>query len=334
MPSPEPTVRLLDVDPSLGARLRDDDRAEALGRVVLRTAFVRAGGTPPPTEPGRAPVFGFVVLSGLLVEETQIADHPSVRLLGTGDVALPRRPSSESLEVHLRWTAAADTRVAILDEVLQQPLAMWPGLALGLIDRAAEQLQRGGVLKAIAQLPRVEDRLEAMFWELSDRWGRVTTDGVLVPLRLTHDLLARLVGGRRPTVSLALRVLAERGTLTRRPDGSWLLAAAAPAIRPGTPAPSPRATWVETGDDLPDRAPAPLWPFGARDELAAAVRRARDSHERAALRLLHDRERYEATRRRSRTLRLRTAREREARQEVVFSLMRRTSGAPSTGSRR
>jgi CRP/FNR family transcriptional regulator, cyclic AMP receptor protein len=331
MPSAEPTVRLLDVDPSLGARLRDDDRAEALDRVVLRTALVRAGGTPPSAEPGRAPIFGFVVVSGLLLEETQIADHPSVRLLGPGDVALPRSASSESLELHLRWSAATDTRVAILDEALQQPLAMWPGLALGLIDRAADQLQRGGVLKAIAQLPRVEDRLEAMFWEVADRWGRVTPGGVVVPLRLTHDLLARLVGGRRPTVSLALRVLAERGTLTRQPDGSWLLAAAAPAVGRRVPEPAPRATWIETDGDATARAPVPLWPAGARDELAASVRRARDDHERAALRLRRDRARYEETRRHSRSLRLRTARERQARQEVVFALMRRASEAPSGG---
>jgi CRP/FNR family transcriptional regulator, cyclic AMP receptor protein len=331
MPSGEPTVRLLDVDPALGARLREDDRAEALGRVVLRTALVRAGGAPPPAQEGPSPIFGFVVLSGLLLEETVIADHPSVRLLGPGDIALPRRASSESLEVHLRWTAATDTRVAILDEVLQQPLAMWPGLALGLIDRAAEQLLRGGVLKAIAQLPRVEDRMEAMFWELADRWGRVTPGGVVVPLRLTHDLLARLVGGRRPTVSLALRVLADRGTLTRQRDGSWLLTAALPAIGPGAPSPSPRATWVETTAGAPAPMPMPLWPAGAREELVASVRRARDNHERAALRLRRDRERYEETRRHSRSLRLRTARERQARQEVVFALMRRASEAPSEG---
>jgi hypothetical protein len=44
-----------------------------------------------------------------------------------------------------------------------------------------------------------------------------------VRLRLTHELIGQLVGAKRPTVSLALRELDERGTVYRRSDGSWLL---------------------------------------------------------------------------------------------------------------
>jgi hypothetical protein len=328
-----PMLRLLDVDPGLGARLRDDDRAEARELLTLRTALIEAGEMPLPDPEAGGHAIGVVVLSGLLLDETQIADHPSIRVLGPGDIALPRPPGSESLAVDVRWTAATDTRVAILDDRLQQPFAMWPGLALALLDRVADQAARAGLHKAIAQMPRVEDRLEATFWDLADRWGRVTPQGIHVPLRLTHDVLARLVGGRRPTISLALGVLTERGTLTRRPDGSWLLTASEPSFVLGAaPVPVPRAAWIEPDQPHANRAPSwpPPWAATARAELAATVRRIRDEHEISARRIREDLDRYEATRRRSQALRVTAARSRAARLAAGRpAVSRREPAAPS-----
>jgi CRP/FNR family transcriptional regulator, cyclic AMP receptor protein len=45
---------------------------------------------------------------------------------------------------------------------------------------------------------------------------------VLVPVRLTHSLLAALVLGRRPSVSTTLTDLSQRGLVSRTEDG-WLL---------------------------------------------------------------------------------------------------------------
>ncbi|MDX6554241.1 MAG: family transcriptional regulator, cyclic receptor protein, partial [Miltoncostaeaceae bacterium] len=80
-----------------------------------------------------------------------------------------------------------------------------------------------GTTQAISQLTRVDRRLKALFWHLAERWGRVSGDGVVVPLALTHRILGQLVGARRPTVSTALSELASSGELVRRDDGSWLL---------------------------------------------------------------------------------------------------------------
>jgi hypothetical protein len=66
-----------------------------------------------------------------------------------------------------------------------------------------------------------------MFWGIADRWGRVTTDGVLVPVRLTHATLAELVGASRPSVSTVLKLLERDGLLARRKEG-WLLHGEAP----------------------------------------------------------------------------------------------------------
>ena len=63
----------------------------------------------------------------------------------------------------------------------------------------------------------------ALFWHLAERWGRMTAEGVVMPLTLSHRLLGELVGARRPTVSAALGELAHEGRLVRRRSGDWLL---------------------------------------------------------------------------------------------------------------
>ena len=51
----------------------------------------------------------------------------------------------------------------------------------------------------------------------------VGRDGVTIPLRLTHEVIAQIVGAQRPTVSTALHALSREGLLTRRSDHTWLL---------------------------------------------------------------------------------------------------------------
>ena len=62
-----------------------------------------------------------------------------------------------------------------------------------------------------------------MLWHLAERWGRVSRNGVILPLRFSHEFLAKLVGVRRPSVTSAISRLRHEGIVERRPDGSWLL---------------------------------------------------------------------------------------------------------------
>jgi CRP-like cAMP-binding protein len=75
---------------------------------------------------------------------------------------------------------------------------------------------------AIIHQARVNIRLHMMLWHLADRWGRVRSEGVFLPLTLTHSLLADIVAARRPTVTSALSELS-RMDLVRPVDGGWLL---------------------------------------------------------------------------------------------------------------
>jgi CRP/FNR family transcriptional regulator, cyclic AMP receptor protein len=86
-------------------------------------------------------------------------------------------------------------------------------------------------MQAISQPTGVDRRLLALFWHLAERWGRVGTAGIMIPVALTHRILGHLVGAARPTISSALGGFAKRDQLVRGPRGSWL-----PRGKPPTPA--------------------------------------------------------------------------------------------------
>jgi hypothetical protein len=127
------------------------------------------------------------------------------------------------LSVAIRWNALADVRLALIDRRLAVALGSYPEIGAVIVDRMSERAQRLAITQAISQLNRVDRRLVALFWHLAERWGRVSRDGIAVPLALSHRLIGELVGARRPTVSTALAELARTGQLVRRDDGTWLL---------------------------------------------------------------------------------------------------------------
>jgi CRP/FNR family transcriptional regulator, cyclic AMP receptor protein len=135
--------------------------------------------------------------------------------------------------------------VAVLDDRFRQATRRWPSLGAAIEARALGQAERLAVHVAIAQLGRVDLRVLALLWHLADRWGRVTPQGVSVPLKLTHEALGRLVGAQRPTVTLALAELGRAESVTRLATGGWLLD------------PRSRALLEVPGASAPPDAPAP-----------------------------------------------------------------------------
>jgi CRP-like cAMP-binding protein len=67
-----------------------------------------------------------------------------------------------------------------------------------------------------------------LLWHLAGRWGRVRSEGTVVPLRLTHTVLSELVAARRPTVTSALSELTRKGVVRPFRD-AWLLYGDPPA---------------------------------------------------------------------------------------------------------
>lgn len=81
--------------------------------------------------------------------------------------------------------------------------------------RATRQARLLSFRLAILELRHIDLRVLLLFWHLADRWGRVRANGVELDLDLTHDLIARMIGAHRTSVTLALRKLSEGGRISR-----------------------------------------------------------------------------------------------------------------------
>jgi CRP/FNR family transcriptional regulator, cyclic AMP receptor protein len=169
-------------------------------------------------------LLGAVVIAGLIISEVRLAGHVSAQLYGPGDLLGGSREANGSLATTQALQAPVPTSLAILDDRFVTAVSRWPRLATAFFTQTARQIDRGREHQAICQLTRVEDRLLTLFWYLADRWGRVCVDGVTIQLPLTHETIGRLIGARRPTVTLGLRELARQRLLRREQSGRWLLA--------------------------------------------------------------------------------------------------------------
>jgi CRP-like cAMP-binding protein len=92
-----------------------------------------------------------------------------------------------------------------------------------LHDRLALQAHRASAHLAMLHASRGEERIVLLFEDLGERCGRMTPEGVVIDISLTHELIGRLTGARRPTVSLAMQTLADAGALCRVDKDRWMI---------------------------------------------------------------------------------------------------------------
>ena len=172
---------------------------------------------------GVEPSLGALLLDGLVTINVVLGDRVAAQLAGPGDLLHATRSPDPLLPLHASHFVSERTRVAILDRHFIAALRLWPALLLTLHERLRVQEHRLAVHSAIGKLRRVEDRIVALLWHLAERWGRVTADGVILPLALTHEAIGRLAGAERPTVTLAMGELSRAGDIVRRDDGAFVL---------------------------------------------------------------------------------------------------------------
>ena len=173
---------------------------------------------------------GLLVLEGLLVRRVGVAERFGAELLGEGDLLRPwqREDLATTLPRSGAWRALEPCRLAVLDSGFALRAGRYPEVISALFARVLRRSRMLTVNIAIVHHPRVDVRLQMLFWELADRWGTVRREGVRVPLRLTHAVLADLVAAQRQTVSKALGELSARGLVTWTGD-AWLLSGSPPA---------------------------------------------------------------------------------------------------------
>jgi hypothetical protein len=226
-------VKVFEADPDLLAYLDPPTARLVRDRGIAESLLLEEGTWMPPTEHELGPgSIGLLVLDGLLTRTVRFDGLESPELIGAGDLLRPWEDSEPagSLEFETEWRVLDRATVALLDERFANRVCRVPGITPRLLSRAIERSRWLSFQLAIAHVRRAEARIVMLLWHLADRWGRVTPRGVVVPLRLTHATIARLVCMRRPTVSATLARLVRTGELERNDDGTWTLTGAPPDL--------------------------------------------------------------------------------------------------------
>lgn len=217
---------LLDLDPDLGAALEPD--AFAAAREALRVSVLRldehdirgkwGDGTPH--------LGGLLLVEGALLREVRAARRVTAELLGPGDVIRPFEEDGEEdlpVRTEIRWRTVQPAKLAVIDRRLLQAAARFPEVTAALMARGVRRSQRQSVNLSISHLVRIADRLLLLFWHMATHWGRVTPEGVVIEVPLTHSQLALLIGSERPSVSTALGKLDRDGLVHRLENRNWIL---------------------------------------------------------------------------------------------------------------
>ena len=111
-------------------------------------------------------------------------------------------------------TAAALTDAVILalsNEQLRPWLAGRPEVAAALLQALARRLRRTNEAMADLVFSDVPGRVAKALMDLGEKFGEITSEGLMVTHDMTQEELAQLVGASRETVNKALADFAQRG---------------------------------------------------------------------------------------------------------------------------
>jgi CRP/FNR family cyclic AMP-dependent transcriptional regulator len=220
-------VDLLERDIEFAQLVGTVEGAQPLDRLWASAQKLQRGPWQPEAVPGDVHL-GFLVLEGLLGRRVVVPDRGrSLELLGRGDLFSPWQEDSPSFS-QIAWIVIEPSWIAVLDDGFADQIRQFPELLEALTERALRRTRRIAVSAAIANTVGVEERLLLLLWQLTELWGRKARGGAVLPFRLSHQTLADLVGARRPTVTLALRGLTDRGLLERGQSGEWILIGSPP----------------------------------------------------------------------------------------------------------
>lgn len=211
--------RVLLLDPDLASGLEGRRLERARQECIAIEVIVDEGAWNPEEAEGEAARggIGLLILDGLLVRRVGAEGRYGAELLGPGDLLRPWEHDGEDATLPFATSFHVNERLklAVLDLKAAARMAPYPEVVGAIVGRAMQRARHFAVTMAIAHYPRIDRRLLLLLWHLADRWGRVTSEGIRIPLRLTHTLLADLVASRRPSVTTGLAQLEHEGYLTR-----------------------------------------------------------------------------------------------------------------------
>jgi hypothetical protein len=215
---------LLDADDDLATEFDLRTRLAVRPGITVKVLLAEVGECDlGPTLDGLRRGYGLLVLDGLITFDMRVGDRTASELVGAGDLLVPSHDRAEAmLERRDTWRMLVPSQLALLDAEFALRVRPWPQIAEALLRRASRRTADVDEMRAIACHPRLEVRLDLIFWHLAARWGRVEPAGIKLTLPLTHRLLGQLVAAERPSISHALGRLSTAGLVTGS-AGDWHL---------------------------------------------------------------------------------------------------------------
>lgn len=220
-------VNLLEIEPELGAGL-DVAALRRLGGVSVSTVLAPNGPWFPDAEAGSG--LGLLVLDGLLLRRESLGGRRRAEWIGPGDLIRPASPENRPqgrFPTKVEWQVLSTAVLARLDREVLERLCGAAIVIERLVDRLSRRVARHAQREVIQAEPGLPGKVLAELRLLADLCGRVTRDGIVIPVPLTQSDLADIVGSRRPSLNEAVKVLRHAGVVFQRPDGSWWLAGSA-----------------------------------------------------------------------------------------------------------
>jgi CRP-like cAMP-binding protein len=127
-----------------------------------------------------------------------------IDVVGAGAVLLP--PGA-----HERLEALTDTRATVVPNGASRPLLENAAAAVAIVNATKDGLRDCRESLALFSSRRPVDRVRRKLVQLAHSHGKVGTEGLLLDMPLTHELLADMIGSTRETVTRALAQLAHEG---------------------------------------------------------------------------------------------------------------------------
>lgn len=231
-------IRVFEHDPDLLEGVDEPAAASLRAHMAARRISAEPGAWQPTrAAPQQTGHLGLLVVDGLLVRTLRLVERECSEIVGPGDLIRPWDSEilDESVPGDSQWRVLQPTTLASLDPRFAARVARWPTIAAALLARSAQRCRSLVHQATIAHVRHADTRVLLVLWHLADRWGRVTPHGILVPIPLTHQLLAQLTCLQRPTVSSALGALSKQGQISWLSQRGWLLHGEPPGSRESRP---------------------------------------------------------------------------------------------------
>jgi CRP-like cAMP-binding protein len=223
-------VDLFEAEPDLAVdldlRQEDGFRASASVEVIN---VPEGTWSPPETVSGDFGGLGLLVLEGVMLRRETLAGARRSEPIGPGDLIRPLACEEDPfsrLPTEIHWRALSRARLAVLDDAFTRRMCNCGAVLDRIVDRHSRRLAAAAQRDVIRAQEEPEARLLHMLWHLANRFGRVTRDGVVIPIPLSQGDIGEFLGVSRHAVLDALKPLRDHRVADQRRDMTWWLAGA------------------------------------------------------------------------------------------------------------